>query len=106
MQGVYYRQNTHYPWILLGKTKGVGHAEVLMRKHCKMHVTGRFIYLECKELPNTIWNLRVLCFRTISSRLAKTLEGHWKKIRKGGKMIWVKYNPKQLELTTLEKREK
>lgn len=91
-------KNAHTPWILLGRTTGVGHAEVMMKKYGMTHTIGHFIYLESKDLPTTVWDLRAMKFRTFDRRLAKTVDGSWKKIRKHGRMIWIRDNPHQMKM--------
>ena len=73
-------------------------AELVMLAHAKKFPVGRFVYLECLQLPESTWDLRTLRFRTIANRLAKQILGGWKKIQKGGRMIWVRDNSKQMDL--------
>lgn len=100
MQGVYHRKSYRHPWTLVGRTKGVAHAEELMRRYNQTKgAVGVFAYLESRDLPNTLRDLRVLHYRMLAPfRLAKSMSTSWKKMQIDARMRWVKVDPRQTKM--------
>lgn len=98
LQGVYFRRNPHHPWELLRATKSVGDAEGLARLKAKSERRGRLLYVEAKELPLSIWDMRTLRHRKLGGWLAKSLLSEFSKVRQSGRVRWTKIDRRQMVL--------
>jgi hypothetical protein len=96
MQGVYYRASMKAPWVLVKRTRSVSHAETLARQVARVEKRGKLLYLEARELPKDVWDLRAFEHRRLGGWLCKALLPGFRKEKRGGRVVWTQHDERQL----------
>jgi hypothetical protein len=105
MQGVYFRPSKRKPWVLLRATRSVADAEGLARRTAKREKRGRLLYVEARELPTDVWDMRNLDHRRLGGWLCKSLVREFHIVKRGGRKAWQKKDKRQLYLFAFSRAE-